>query len=182
MKPSVDRSPQGGWALLVVLLVTALLALVGTSALLVAGNDDAAAGARDARALALLAAEAGLVHWAQQAPPTIVPDQTAGSAAGGYVDLLAGKPPFAGPTEIAIPGMPHRFRYRVWGGPPWGVGSSYVIEGEVLDPETGHAIAAARLSTAIAIEGGETSYGGVSGGPRGSGVVGAEGPHSWQGL
>jgi len=141
---------ERGFTLLVVLLVAIVLAVVGSSAVLIGTRETGTAGARSLRAQALAAAEAGLAHYQQIAHPSM-------TVAGEYYIGGAGT---ADADWRWLPQVPGRSggtlepRYRVRGvgpGPTPETGLA-VIEGQVVSG--GRVIATAELSVIVKAEGG----------------------------
>ena len=147
-------SGERGFSLLVVLLVAVVLAAAGSSAVYVATSDVGTAGARNMRAQALAAAEAGLAHFHQVAHPSLM----------GNAWYLGG----GGDTDadfLWLPDVPGRSgetlqaRYRVRGvgaGPqphtrPGGVGGQVLSGGQV--------VGRAELSVLVQTQGGSSEAG-----------------------
>jgi len=134
-----------GFTLVVVMLVAVVVAVVGSTAVLVGTHDAGTAAARNMRAQALAAAEAGLAHFQQVAHPGSI-------VAGTY--YLGG----AGDADADfrwLPRVPGRqgemldARYRVRGlgpGPLPGTGLA-LVEGEVLSG--GGVVGRATLGVAV---------------------------------
>lgn len=118
-----------GFSLLLVLLVAVLLAVVGTSAVLLGTSEVGTAGARSTRAQALAAAEAGLAHFRRVAQPSMTEARYYMGKAGNDADSFYWLPDVPGRN-----GETFQSRYRVRGvgpGPLPGTGLA-IVEGEVL--------------------------------------------------
>ncbi len=146
MSPIPRTRNDRGFSLLVVLLVAVVLAVVGSSAVLVATRDAGTAGARAMRVQALAAAEAGLAHFQQMASPSLIEDGTY------YVGRDTGD---ANTDYRWLPQVPGRngemldARYRVRGGGPGPLPKTglAIVEGEVLSG--GRVVGRAELSVLV---------------------------------
>lgn len=144
---------ERGFSLLVVLLVSVVLAAVGSSVVYVATSDVGTAGARNMRAQALAAAEAGLAHFQRVAHPSLMGDAW---YLGGGAD---------GVDYYWLPDVPGRHgemlqaRYRVRGvGPgPLPKTGVAVVEGEVLSG--GHVVGRAEVMVLVQSQGGASEAG-----------------------
>lgn len=145
---------ERGFSMLVVLLVAVILAAVGSSVVYVATSDAGTAGARNMRAQALAAAEAGLAHFNQVAHPSMMTD-TWYLGGGGDTDA----------DFLWLPDVPGRnggtlqARYRVRGvGPgPLPKTGLAVIEGQVLSG--GRIVGQAELGVLVQTQGGVNEAG-----------------------
>ena len=134
-----------GFTLVVVLLVAVVVAVIGSTAVVIGTQEAGTAAARNVRAQALSAAEAGLAHFEQLAQPGTI-------QAGAYYVGGAG----SGDADYRwLPRIPGRSaemldaRYRVRGlgpGPLPGTGLA-LVEGEVLSG--GAVVGRASLSVVV---------------------------------
>lgn len=118
-----------GFSLLVVLLVSVILAAVASTTVVIATSDAGTASARNMRAQALAAAEAGVAHFNRVAHPSLMGDgYYLGGAGGADTDYL---------WLPEIPGrrgetLQARYRVRGTGAGPLPKTGHAVVEGEVL--------------------------------------------------
>ena len=145
---------ERGFSLLVVLVVAVILTAVGASVVYLATSDAGTAGARNMRAQALAAAEAGLAHFTQVAPPSLM-TETWYLGGGGDSDT----------DFLWLPDVPGRHgetlqaRYRVRGvGPgPLPKTGLAVVEGQVQ--AGGRVVGRAEVAVLVQTHGGANEAG-----------------------
>ena len=145
---------ERGFSLLVVLLVAVVLAAVASSAVVVATGDAGTAAARNMRAQALAAAEAGLAHFNQTAHPSLMAEAYyLGGSGTGDADYLW-LPDIPGRNGETLQA---RYRVRGTGGGPLPKTGLAVVEGEVLSG--GRVVGRAELAVLLKAESGVNEAG-----------------------
>jgi Tfp pilus assembly protein PilX len=153
-----------GFSLLLVLLSLVVIALLGTTAVVIATSDAGAAGARANRAAALAAAEAGLAAYLANFSPSVDCAQPAGTV------LLSGNAPALETNGETGADLVPSFTVTV--GPVQTHSQSCnVLSRGILADASGNVMGEALLTGTGRIETRETGYGGQKdSGPRATGT------------
>lgn len=153
-----------GFSLLLVLLSLVVIALLGTTAVVIATSDAGAAGARANRAAALAAAEAGLQAYLGSFSPSVDCAHPAGTV------LLEGDAPALETDGKEGADLVPSFTVSV-GPVQTHAQSCNVLARGVIADASGHVMGEALLNGTVRVETRETGYGGQKdSGPRATGT------------
>ena len=158
--PHMDR----GFSLLIVLLAVGVIAVLRTTAVVLAAADAGAAGARATRAAALAAAEAGLAVYTGNFSPSVDCALPAGTV------LVQGDAPAIETNGEEGADLLPSFTVTV-GSVQTSAESCNVLSRGILADASGHVIGEALLNGTVRIESKESGYGGQKdSGPRATGT------------
>lgn len=156
--------PARGFSLLLVLLTLVVIAVLGTTAVVLASSDAGAAAGRSNRALALAAAEAGLAAYSGNFSPSVDCAQPAGTS------LLAGNGPGIETDGQAGDDLLPSFTVTV-GSVQTGAQTCNVLARGIVRDAAGNRLGEALLNGTVRIESMVGGYGGQKdSGPRATGT------------